>query len=83
MPVTLICYSKSIKDKKPAWWMTYTPFKKVERFNPKSNQLTTSKNEKILGGEATLWTEYVTNKKELWHQLLPRLAAFGKALNSK
>lgn len=76
-------YPQSIKDKKHVWWMTYTPLKKVERFNPSSNCITKAQNAKILGGEATLWTEYVTNEKELWHQLLPRLAAFGEVLSDR
>lgn len=76
-------YPQSRKEKKPAWWMTYTSVRKVKHFHPQSNLLTRTQNEKIIGGEATLWTEYVMNEKELWHQLLPRLAAFGEALNGK
>lgn len=75
-------YPQSVRDKKPAWWMTYTPLKKVAAFKPSSNLLSREQNKKIIGGEATLWTEYVTNEKELWHQLMPRLKALGEALQS-
>ncbi len=74
-------YPQTAKDKKHAWWMTYIPVKKVERFTPKSKLLSAEQNKNIIGGEATLWTEYVTNEKELWHQLVPRIAALGKALS--
>ncbi|MBK8659919.1 MAG: family 20 glycosylhydrolase [Bacteroidetes bacterium] len=73
-------YPATIQDKKPAWWMTYTPIKKVERFNPRCRVLNAQQNQNILGGEATLWTEYVNTEQQLWHQLLPRLEALGKAL---
>lgn len=73
-------YPETIKDKKGAWYMTYLPAKKVARFNPHSKMLDKAGNKKVIGGEATLWTEHVTSKEQLWHQLLPRIAALGKAL---
>jgi len=73
-------YPQSLKDKKHAWWMTYTPLKKVARFSPQSKRLSEEENKRIIGAEATLWTEYVTNERELWHQLVPRIGAFGNAL---
>lgn len=73
-------YPASIKDKKPAWWMTYTPLNKVERFNPHCYGLSHEQNQFIIGGEGTLWTEYVNTEKQLWHQLMPRLNALGRAL---
>lgn len=73
-------YPQSIKDKKHAWWMTYLPASKVSRFNPTSPLLNQEQSKRIIGAEATLWTEYVTTEKELWHQLLPRLNKFGIAL---
>jgi len=76
-------YPQSRREKKSAWWMTYLTPQKVERFSPRVKSLSLSKNEKILGGEGTLWTEFVTNEKELWHQLTPRIAALGNALSNK
>ncbi len=72
-------YPETIKDKKPAWWMTYIPVKKVAKFNPQVKALGV-KNANIIGAECTLWTEYVTTEQQLWHQLMPRLKAFGEAL---
>lgn len=68
-------YPQSSKDKKAAWWMTYLPLEKVYKFNPnKKNQ------PQILGGQANLWTEYITNEAQLWYQLKPRVYALGEAL---
>jgi len=76
-------YPQSAKDKKHAWWMTYLPVSKVERFTPDVKFLSKQQNENILGGEATLWTEYVTTEQELWHQLVPRIAALSNALHHR
>ena len=76
-------YPQSQKEKKHAWWMTYTPVKKVSSFNPESKFLSAQQNKNIIGGEATLWTEYVTNEKELWHQLMPRLKALGESFKKQ
>lgn len=73
-------YPHNIKEKKAAWWMTYLPVKKVARFNPKSKRLNVQQNAKIIGAEATLWTEYISLEKQLWHQLMPRLGEFSKTL---
>lgn len=63
--------------------MTYLPASKVSRFNPTSPLLNQAQNKRIIGAEATLWTEYVTTEQELWHQLLPRLVEFGNVLQQK
>jgi hexosaminidase len=76
-------YPESIRDKKQAWWMTYTSVKKVRRFTPESKQLSWAQNQKIIGAEGTLWTEYVTTEQELWHQLMTRLIALGQVLNKQ
>ncbi|HEY0261923.1 MAG TPA: family 20 glycosylhydrolase, partial [Chitinophagales bacterium] len=73
-------YPQSVKDKKHAWWMTYLSAKKVAKFNPKSRLLNAEQNAKIIGAEATLWTEYVLHENHIWKQLLPRLQEFGKTI---
>jgi len=72
-------YPQSHKERKPAWWMTYLPLKKVYKFSPaiKHNK---KLNPHVLGGEATLWTEYVPDEDKLWRKLKPRIAAMGEAL---
>jgi hexosaminidase len=61
--------------------MTYTSAQKVARFNPYSKLLNADQNKRIIGAEATLWTEYVSTEQQLWHQLLPRLQKFSEALS--
>lgn len=73
-------YPQTWKEKKPAWWMTRLTAKKVARFKPNSQLLSKMQNEKIIGAEATLWTEYVPDEKRLWHQLMPRLKHFAEAV---
>jgi hexosaminidase len=34
----------------------------------------------VIGGEATLWTEYVHTEQQALYQLMPRLAAMSEAL---
>jgi hexosaminidase len=73
-------YPQTWKEKKAAWWMTRTTVKKVSNFNPKSVSLNEAQNKKIMGAEATLWTEYVADEKQLWHQLQPRLKVFSRVV---
>lgn len=70
-------YPQHTNEKKAAWWMTYLPLQKVYNFNPNANN---KYKQQILGGQATLWTEYVTTEKKLWYQLKPRIYAMGEAL---
>ncbi len=73
-------YPQSLQDRKAAWWMTYSSYRKVAGFNPQSTLLSKNQNQKIIGAEATLWTEYVTDEAQIWHQIMPRLKAFSNAL---
>jgi len=73
-------YPQTWKEKKAAWWMTRNTANKVSQFNPQSSLLSAAQNKKVLGAEATLWTEYVTDEKQLWHQLQPRLKVFSRVL---
>lgn len=67
-------------DKLKAIWMLPLPLKKVYRFRPASKLLNEQQNALILGGEATLWTEYVTSEDAALYQLMPRMAAMAEAL---
>lgn len=67
-------------DKAKAIWMLPLPLKKVYTFSPSSGRLNDRENALIIGGEATLWTEYVKTEEQVLHQLMPRLAAIAEAL---
>jgi hexosaminidase len=67
-------------DKLKAFWMLPLPLKKVYSFNPKPKGQSEKQSAHIIGGEATLWTEYVMTEEQVLHQLMPRLAALSEAL---
>jgi hexosaminidase len=67
-------------DHARAFWMLPLPLRKVYAFDPMPHGLSASEQKHIVGGEATLWTEYVSTEDEVWHQLLPRLAALSEVL---
>lgn len=73
-------YPQKRSERKKAWWMVYLPIQKVYRFTPTVKALSTQANSNIIGGEATLWTEYDLNEKQLFHQLSPRVFAISEAL---
>ena len=66
-----------------AIWMLYLTLKRVYSFDPMPMGLTLAQQKHILGGEATLWTEYLKTEAEANHQLMPRLAALAEALWTK
>ncbi|MBS1683764.1 MAG: beta-N-acetylhexosaminidase [Bacteroidetes bacterium] len=67
-------------DKLKAIWMLPLSLRRVYAFSPASHSLSAAQNKLIIGGEATLWTEYVKTEDEALHQLMPRLAAIAEAL---
>lgn len=73
-------YPQTWKEKKSAWWMTRTPLRKVYHYTPQAKCLTRQQNKFIIGGEGTLWTEYVNDEKQLFHQLKPCICALSEAL---
>ena len=67
-------------DAVKAIWMLPLPLKKVYSFDPLPKGVSSASSKHILGGEATLWTEYVTTEEQALHQLMPRLAALSESL---
>jgi hexosaminidase len=61
-------------------WMKTLPTEKVYQFNPIPEDLEPEYHQHILGSEAHLWTEFVPDQDQLYHQLMPRLFAFSEAL---
>lgn len=56
----------------------FTPWQKVYAFEPVPAGLDARAAMHVLGGEGTLWTEYVTTRDELDTLLMPRLAALSE-----
>lgn len=58
----------------------YTPIEKVYDFNPIPEKLPASYHAYILGGQANLWTEYISSMEKLEYMAYPRAIALSQAL---
>ncbi len=61
-------------------WMKTLSTEKVYQFDPIPQGLDPQFHHHILGSEAHLWTEFVPDEAQLYHQIMPRLFAFSEAL---
>lgn len=61
----------------------YVPLTKVYAFNPIPQVLNKEQQAFILGGQANIWTEYITTSDQVEYMLLPRMLALSEALWSK
>lgn len=58
----------------------YNSLEKVYSYEPVPAVLTSEESKYILGAQANLWTEYITNPKKVEYQLFPRIAALSEVL---
>lgn len=58
----------------------YTSIQKVYDYEPLPKTLDRSKAKHILGAQANLWTEYITNPRKAQYQVFPRMAALSEVL---
>jgi len=58
----------------------YLPLKKVYSFNPVPAQLNASEASHIIGAQANLWTEYISDWKQVEYMTFPRIAALSEVL---
>lgn len=58
----------------------YIPLSKVYTFEPVPADLTPEQSAHILGGQANLWSEFITTPEHAQYMLLPRLAAMAEIL---
>ncbi|MBX3207813.1 MAG: family 20 glycosylhydrolase [Labilithrix sp.] len=56
------------------------PWTKVRGFDPVPEGLEAARSSKVLGGEGTLWTEYVETPEQIDAMAMPRVAALAEAL---
>ncbi len=56
------------------------PLKQVYRFEPVPRELTPAEATHILGGQANLWTEHISNDASVQYMLWPRLLAMSEAV---
>lgn len=58
----------------------YLPLEKVYNYEPVPTALTKAQSNNILGAQANLWTEYITNERKVEYMVLPRMAALAEVL---
>ncbi|MBC7937359.1 MAG: family 20 glycosylhydrolase [Rhizobacter sp.] len=58
----------------------YNSLEKVYSYEPIPAALTADESKYILGAQANLWTEYITNPKKVEYMLFPRIAALSEVL---
>lgn len=58
----------------------YNSLEKVYSYEPIPAVLSEEESNYILGAQANLWTEYITNPKKVEYQLFPRMAALSEVL---
>ena len=61
----------------------FLPLEKVYNYEPIPAILTDLQAQNILGAQANVWTEYITNEKKLEYMIFPRMAALAEVLWSK
>lgn len=58
----------------------YLPVEKVYSYDPQPKELSAEDAKYILGGQANLWTEYITSPTKVQYMVFPRMAALSEAL---
>jgi hexosaminidase len=58
----------------------FLPLEKVYSYEPIPPVLTEAEAKHVLGGQANLWTEYITNPAKVGYMIFPRLAALSEVL---
>ena len=61
----------------------FIPLEKVYGYEPVPDGITEEQATHILGAQANLWTEYITNEKKIEYMIFPRMAALAEVLWSK
>ncbi len=73
-------YYQGPLDQEPLAIGGYLPLSKVYNFNPIAPELSAVGAKHILGGQANLWTEFVSTFKHAEYMTFPRIAALAEAV---
>ncbi|RKR12053.1 hexosaminidase [Flavobacterium sp. 90] len=68
------------QNEEPLAFDAYNPLNKVYEFDPVVNEMTPQEAAHVLGGQANLWAEHITNPKASEYMIFPRLAALSEVL---
>ena len=84
MTPTTFCYFdyQQVEDTQfePSRCGGFIPIEKVYSLDPAPDSLSVKAREHILGAQANLWTEYMTNEAMVEYQALPRMSALSEVL---
>ncbi|MFI5192472.1 MAG: beta-N-acetylhexosaminidase [Chitinophagales bacterium] len=61
----------------------YLPLETVYNYNPFPGELNTENQKYILGAQANVWTEYMSNPSKVEYMIFPRLSAMSEVLWSR
>ena len=82
MTPTTFCYFdyQQVEDTQfePSRCGGFIPIEKVYALDPAPDSLSVTAREHILGAQANLWTEYMTNEAMVEYQALPRMSALSE-----
>ena len=82
MTPTTYCYFdyQQVKDTQfePSRCGGFIPIEKVYSLDPAPDSLSVTAREHILGAQANLWAEYMTNEQMVEYQALPRMSALAE-----
>ena len=79
-PLYLNRYQTENKEEPLAAKASINTLEKVYQYNPLPKELTEVQKKLIIGGQAALWTEFISSVSHLEYMLLPRLPAIAEAL---
>ena len=68
------------QNDEPLAFDAYNPLNKVYEFDPVVEAMTPQEASHVLGGQANLWAEHLTNPKASEYMIFPRLAALSEVL---
>ncbi len=57
---------------------SYVPLEKVYNYEPVSDKIDSTHQKYILGAQANLWTEYISNQRKIEYMIFPRMAALSE-----
>ncbi|SHG24353.1 hexosaminidase [Salegentibacter echinorum] len=67
-------------DTEPMAFSGFTPLSKVYEFDPVVDSMSTAQKKHVLGGQANLWSEFISTTERSEYMLFPRLAALSEVL---
>ena len=73
-------FYQGVKSGEPAPYGDYLPIEKVYAFEPVPDVLTSAEAQHVIGAQACLWTEFITESRKAEYMLFPRLCALSEVV---